>query len=264
MGQSSQLRLRDVALAHRIVNECRDLWADPAAWRRHLVAGASQLTGMAVSHYSEFTTAGRHGKPRIFCNADVGWRDTSAYMIYVAASAAHPNQFKFFPGSERILPRLAQKPVVASRADLCPDDPWYKSTIFNEFRRPAHLDDNVLSAIQRGPTEFAILDLSQDVADARPTQRTKRQLALLHRLIEPLIGSELATEHQRGIHGLSPQLRATLELLLGGDSEKMIAENLGVRRATAHEYIGKVYRHFNVQSRPELMAYFVHRRPTPR
>jgi DNA-binding NarL/FixJ family response regulator len=63
------------------------------------------------------------------------------------------------------------------------------------------------------------------------------------------------------MYGLSPRLRSTLELLLDGLSENKIALKLEVRPATVHEYVGKIYRHFHVQSRAELMAYFLRRRP---
>ncbi len=106
-----------------------------------------------------------------------------------------------------------------------------------------------------------MLDVSQDIADPRPTQRTKSLLKLLHRLIDQYIGTELASDSQLGVAGMSPKLRATLELLLEGASEKAIAAKLGVRPTTVHENVGKIYRHFRVRSRAELMAYFIRRRP---
>ncbi|MGB7160879.1 MAG: hypothetical protein WBD40_22640, partial [Tepidisphaeraceae bacterium] len=54
-----------------------------------------------------------------------------------------------------------------------------------------------------------------------------------------------------------------LEALLGGASEKQIAALLGIRRPTAHEHVGRLYHHFAVAGRAELMAYFVHRLPSP-
>lgn len=265
MGHSSRLRFSEVQAVFRLVHECRELWADPAAWRHHLVVGATRTTGMAVAHFVEFEITGADGKATALFHADVGWRDASAQRAYQVAAAAHPNAFQFFPGSERLLPQLrAGKPIAALRSELCPRDEWYRGTIFNEFRRPACVDDNAMSAIRRPDGTYSFLDVSQDLADTRPTERTKHQLSLFHRSIDPMIGTELATERQRGMHGLTPQLRATLERFLAGDSEKRIAVRLGLRQPTVHEYIGKLYRHFGVRSRPELMAYFIHRRPQPR
>lgn len=265
MGQACHLRLRDVAAAYRIVNECRELWSDPAAWRQHLVEGASRLTGMTVAHYAEASIPARTSTPRFLCHAVAGFPQGSDWKFYQASLVAYPNIFDFFLGSQRLLNSLvAGKPAVALREELCPDRQWYRSEVYNEFRRPVRGDGNAISVAGQSLSNFTQLDVNQNSGDAGPTERTKRQLALLHRLIEPLIGVELATEHQRGVHGLSPQLRATLERMLAGDSEKRIAAQLGVRHATVHEYVGKIYRHFRVKSRPELMAYFIRRRPTPR
>lgn len=133
--------------------------------------------------------------------------------------------------------------------------------MYNEFRRAAFNDDFVVSIIPHENGVHTLIDLNQDSADPRPTQRTKSQLKLLHRLIDPYIGTELASGSQLGVAGLSPKLRATLELLLDGATEKAIAARLGVRRTTVHENVGKIYRHFQVRSRAELMAYFIRRRP---
>jgi DNA-binding CsgD family transcriptional regulator len=244
------------------------MWADAAAWRQHLVAGASRLTGMTVAHYAEISIPTPASIPRCLFDVAVGWPRSSDWRIYEASLAAYPNLFDFFIGSQRLLRRLDHlalgEPAVALREELCPDRRWYRSDVYNEFRRPVRADDNVISVLKRGPGILAMLDVNQNSGDAKATQRTRRQLALLHRLIEPMIGTELAMEQQRGMHGLSPQLRTTLERLLHGKAEKRIAAELGLRLPTVHEYVGKLYRHFGVRSRAELMAYFIRRRPLAR
>lgn len=57
--------------------------------------------------------------------------------------------------------------------------------------------------------------------------------------------------------GLSPRVRQTLARLLAGDSEKQIAIHLNVSYHTAHVYVKRLYRHYNVCSRGELLARFV-------
>lgn len=56
---------------------------------------------------------------------------------------------------------------------------------------------------------------------------------------------------------LPPRQRQTLLQLLAGDSEKQIAHKLGLSRNTVHTYVKSVYRHFEVNSRGELLARFV-------
>lgn len=58
---------------------------------------------------------------------------------------------------------------------------------------------------------------------------------------------------------LTARRRQTLELLLRGRSEKEIAAELGLSPHTVHEHVGRLYRHFGVRSRAELLARFVAR-----
>ena len=89
-------------------------------------------------------------------------------------------------------------------------------------------------------------------------------LKLIHDEIAPLVGVRLATEEYLCRDGLSRRLRKTLELLLEGMSEKEAARKLGLSIKTVHEYVGMIYKHFQVSSRAELMAYFVRREPVIR
>ncbi len=72
-----------------------------------------------------------------------------------------------------------------------------------------------------------------------------------------ILGAEYSCPPGKAIPGLSPRHAQTLERLLAGDSEKQIAAKLGVSRNTVHVYVTALYRHFNVNSRGELLAKFV-------
>ena len=56
---------------------------------------------------------------------------------------------------------------------------------------------------------------------------------------------------------LPPSLRRTLDRLLLGESEKQIAEKLGISRHTVHGYIKQLYARLGVHSRAELMARWI-------
>jgi DNA-binding NarL/FixJ family response regulator len=73
------------------------------------------------------------------------------------------------------------------------------------------------------------------------------------------VGTALAGPNEPHVSDLGPRLRQTLAALLEGDSEKQVAVRLGLSRATIHEYIKSLYRHFHVTSRGELHAFFIHR-----
>src|SRR5215471_2632843 len=96
MSRSSILRVSEVAAGHQIVNECRELWADPTAWREHLVAGASRLTGMTVAHYAEVSIPTPASLPRCLFHVATGLPRSSDWRIYEASLAAYPNLFDFF------------------------------------------------------------------------------------------------------------------------------------------------------------------------
>lgn len=53
---------------------------------------------------------------------------------------------------------------------------------------------------------------------------------------------------------LSRRATQTLDELLGGASEKEIADRMGLSAHTVHQYVKTVYRAFGVRSRAELMA----------
>ena len=53
---------------------------------------------------------------------------------------------------------------------------------------------------------------------------------------------------------LAPRQKQVLALLMQGNSEKQIAQALGLSPHTVHVYIRTVYRSFNVNSRGELLA----------
>ena len=56
---------------------------------------------------------------------------------------------------------------------------------------------------------------------------------------------------------LSKRQRETLELLLTGNAEKQIAARLNISRHTVHVYVKSLYKRFDVNSRPELLAKWV-------
>src|SRR5262249_17066726 len=58
---------------------------------------------------------------------------------------------------------------------------------------------------------------------------------------------------------LSPRLRQVLRCLLEGDSELQVARRLELSSETVHQYVKSLYRHFGVNTRAELLAYFLRR-----
>jgi DNA-binding CsgD family transcriptional regulator len=265
MRRSTQLSIDDVSAIFRLVGECREMWADARAWQEHLVRGACRLTGTATGQFNEQRLAADLSRTDILDETFAGdWRDERSRAHVVRMYADHTNRATFFRRCMRLAGcALAAGHATALRRQLRPDAEWYRSLLFNEYRRPAHMDDAILSfahAPSRGT--IVMLAVNHDVSDHAPTLGAAAALSLLTRQIAPLIGTALATTAQRGTHDLSPRLRQTLDRLLTGDSEKEIASKLALHRTTVHQYVGMLYEHFHVESRGELMAYFISRRPS--
>ena len=92
-----------------------------------------------------------------------------------------------------------------------------------------------------------------------PSQDLQRKRKMVAEFCQ-MLGAEYSCPPGRAIAGLSPRHGQTLEHLLAGDSEKQIAIKLGVSRNTVHVYVTALYRHFDVNSRGELLARFVGKR----
>ncbi len=95
--------------------------------------------------------------------------------------------------------------------------------------------------------------------------RAARVVDHLQRALAPHYGRGLWLGCQPNLHGLSPRLRQVLDCLLDGESEKHAALRLGIHSTTVHDHVKRLYRHFGVGARAELLAYFLrrHRRPDP-
>jgi DNA-binding CsgD family transcriptional regulator len=266
MGTSNRLREQDVTGVFQLVHECGELWADADAWQAHLLGGARRLTGTAVAHYTEARLWPKRRFVEVVDEVHCGWRDDAARAHRERLLKEHPDRAAFMPRLYRLAVACLRAPDVVTvlRPEIRPDSAWYRSPMFNGYHRPACIDGFVMSfALNRRTGKVIFLEVCQDLADPAPTKRAKAILSLLSRQVTPLIGTAWVAGGQRGIRGLSPRLRQTLDAILDGASEKEIALRLGLRSPTVHEYVGALREHFDVSSRAELMAYFVQRKPQP-
>jgi len=266
MAASNRLRQSEIEAAFALINQCRECWADANQWTEHFLRGMCRLTGSAVGVYQEQRLSADYKSVEFLHNADHGWRDATARAHFWQLFEDHPNLTEFLPGCTRLAAQAsAGRNVTVNRSQISTDRQWYASQVFNSYHKPASVDDFILSYVYNRHTDTLVeLCAYADASDPPPTRRAKSMLALLNSQIAPLIGTTLATNRQLGLHGLSPRLRQTLELLLAARSEKQIALDLGLSRPTVHEYISNLYRQFCVEGRAELMAYFLRRQPASR
>ncbi|HMO16388.1 MAG TPA: helix-turn-helix transcriptional regulator [Pirellulaceae bacterium] len=257
MAEPQMLRASDARAVFHLLGECLELWDEPAAWREHLLNGAAKLLRGRVGVWTVMSPAAVRGGS-VAC---VGWESAEEEQRYLAL-LEKPMEV-VLPGLSQHLGRCIDEGFVALRlTEAIGRDVWRQSIGFNEFHRPANCDELVVSSAF-DPVAMAIhsISVSRPVNDCAFTPRERNLLGFLHSELVELIGRRLATDDQIGRHGLSRRQRQTLDGLLAGLSEREIAARLKVAPTTIHTYIGKLYEHFGVKSRGELLSYYVARRP---
>ena len=149
--------------------------------------------------------------------------------------------------------------------ELADPEQFRASPMYQNFRKPLNCDDLVVSLRNVDiPNRVELIDIDRPFGAKPFGEHEAALLKFLHDEIAPLVGVRLATEAHLCRDGLSRRLNETLSLLLDGDSEKQIAKQLELSAFTVHRYVAKLYQHFQVSSRAELLAYFVRRTPVQR
>jgi DNA-binding CsgD family transcriptional regulator len=261
----------DVSVVIRLVREVSDLWDDPRAWREHLLHGACRLlnghVGLMLADYQP--EAGWFGSLGV--SAVVGLPPSMQALIQPAFAQMNQRQFEdvadnLLPPVKTVQNQMEQQGWVTTAMSHISDEavyhasPWYK-----DFRKQIDCDDNVLSIrVVDFPARPELISIDRPHGAAPFCAREVTLLKLLHDEIAPLVGVRLTTEEHLSRDGLSKRLRETLSLLLEGQSEKQVASSLNLSTRTVHDYVARLYQHFRVSSRAELLAYFVRRTPTPR
>lgn len=254
----SQLRGDDVLRCFRIAGECRDLGADSTAWQTHLAERVRGVLDAQVVIAGNTLHLAPGRQPVSLSTIRVGWRDESAQRAW--REYVDTVQLQHTPEYSRIVNSDTANSVLLTRDDVWDRTTWYRSRTFNERHLPSGIDDYILSIVAVPRLDlFHSLWVHRGVGEEPFTSRQRRMLALLHAELGALIGGALASAQEPELQGLTRRQRDTLDALLTGDSEKQIAARLGISVATAHEYVVSVYRHYAVNSRPELMARFIGR-----
>jgi len=267
----ADLTLDDVSAVIRLVREVCDRWDDPAAWREHLLHGACRLlngnVGMMLAD-----PGGREGCfGRVAVTSVVGVPPPMRRFVQQAVSRMDERPIdevaaNLMPGTSELYGRIVRQGwVTASLAEVADDAAYRAAPHYLDFRRPLDCDDNVLSIrLVDVPRRAEAISVDRPHGAPRFGPREVALLKLLHDEVAPLIGVRLATEEHLCRDGLSKRLNETLSLLLEGRSEKEAARALGLGVRTVHEYVTALYKHFNVSSRAELLAYFIRRSPVRR
>jgi|SRR6185295_5210639 len=252
MGKSDLLRFQDACNAYRLIGRCRDLGGDPALWHRQMFEGLRQLIGAPMITGGEGRWPRPHGAVAPISAYQAGL-DRCAFELYTTyVREVTPARDPLFQALQRLPGQL----VTCVRRELVPDSEWYRSHIWNELRRPAKIDDQLISVYQTSDEgAVSVICLHRPLGDRGFSERERRLMSFFHGELGPLIGHALVSATEPRPETLAPRVRQTLGYLLEGDSEKQVARRLGISQTTAHEYVTALYRHFKVTSRAQLMAH---------
>ena len=258
-SKGDTLRLRDVRALFRLLGECRDVGQLPEFWHRRMLEGLAVFFGVVQASGGEAWWQRTHHavRPLSAYTAGVDLQANAAHESYHRARGVTADPV--FQAIQKLPERL----VTRTRRQLVPDDAWYGSPSFEEYRQPAHLDHMLVSVLQvssAGAT--SVIALNRATGERDFSGREQRLLRFFHHELGRLIGGPLVSATEPAIGQLSPRLRQTLACLQEGDSEKQVAARLGLSYTTVHQYVKVLYRRFAVRSRAELLAHVMKRAPT--
>jgi DNA-binding CsgD family transcriptional regulator len=234
----------------RLAGELRELPQGSAQQRRHALAGLAQVVGAQVGLCVDCTMPRAGGPLRLVSAVDVGWcgeKEQAVFATYLREG--QPRSL------DPTLPRMARdlarvKRMTRTRDQLVGDREWYRSEHVNELRRVARVDSFIYTGELVSPGGDSLAVTLHRPWGARPfSERERRIVEVFHEEAgaflrpPPPVASDLA-----------PRLRATLDALAAGLSEKQAAARLGISAHTVHEYTKDLYRRFGVSSRAELLA----------
>ena len=263
--------LDDVSRVLRLVREVCDLWDDPEAWREHLLHGACSLLNAKVGMMLTEHEGKMYHFGRLAVTSVVGVPPHLRTLVEPTISQMQDRDYQdvsenFVPGVTKLYEDfLRQGWVTTPRSQMADEATYHAAPYYQNFRKPLDCDDYVVSIrMVDVPLRPEGITIDRAHGDHAFGPREVAVLKLLHDEVGPLIGVRLATEGHLCRDGLSKRLRETLSLLLKGLSEKQVAGKLDLSIKTVHDYVGMLYKHFQVSSRGELLAYFIRREPVRR
>ena len=261
MPGPARIRSTDVRRLYRLVGECRDLGDDPAAWRDRLAHGLAEFAD------AEFVAIGSgdglsEGKIRICGLRDTGLDnglDRAGWEESVAGFERDPYDTPLYQEYFRRLD--SDDGVCLSRTDLADDREWYRSWSYERVARPMGVDHFLwcYGALPAVPGRHAALVVTRAKGRRDFSAREKAIVRECHDLVRPLVGGPLARFDEPSPADLPPRVRQVLRCLLEGDGDKQIAARLRISPHTINQYVKRIFTHFGVRSRTELLARWVMR-----
>lgn len=239
--KNGAIKLRALRSIFRLVGEVRELGADAAKWRPHLVKELRRLLGAEVVTSSEVhLRRQRDGSVKLL---DAGWGTDGSDAIWMIRTEQQPAQPETFLLSLEQLTEFAAADQGDAGVPVKPLQPLYAGRSFILSQYPLA---DIWAVDQLG---------IHRAADRDPfTPSEHRLVRMFHVELCRLWKRDILRQARDPSAKLPPRLKQTLDALVAGHSEKEIAAKLALSHHTIHNYVKALHHRFEVSSRGELLA----------
>lgn len=258
MDTFNTLTTAEVQKLLRLLGSLYDRSAQPALWKERLLGGLCRLVGgsAGLCALAGDVLPGRRWRYQQVTQLGWGQGAAPAALGDWLAGSAPPDPMEAMVGR-----RPLRSTLTRTRAQVIEDEAWQASAHRQQVRRPLGVDECIysLQPLSR-PGWASVLSLHRPWGQHRPfTAHDALLVHLVHFELSGFFERELAIAQKLATSNgqLTPRMRQTLDLLLGGASEKKAAAALGLSPNTLHVHVRSLYRHFHVNTRAELLSQFL-------
>jgi DNA-binding CsgD family transcriptional regulator len=245
----------------RLLADVAALKPDPAAQRQRLIDGMNALLRTRVGWFYVVDDFVPGGSP--------------ALRHQVLASDPDPEFVRSLTGLGSTVKMEAEPFADHALHDSSPLQVWSRGQVFDrpdaaERYAPTlalydagKVVDGAVGLYRTGPDGSRIVGMALHRMH-RDRKLADREVALLRFAVaelQDLVGRGHMPLAAPAPPGLPPRLGQVLDRLLRGAAVKRVAVDLGLSVWTVREHVQRLYRHFGVNGRDELMARFVDGRP---
>ena len=238
----------------RLLNDLHDRAASPTQWATHLVGRVRRLLNARAGFVAMMKVTRADEPEGLRVLAALGFPPQASAQQGTVSFESDPLRRHLTAGPISAATRRRKAIVTLTRRQIASDEAWYAPE-HGELLRQLAVDDCVHSVhrLSRQGASFLLGFYRRWGASNPFGPRETTLLHLLHTELLPVYQHELSRHSMNGA-SITPRMRETLDLLLTGCSEKQAASKLGLSKHTVHVYVRNLYRHYNVNSRSELLS----------
>jgi DNA-binding CsgD family transcriptional regulator len=261
VSKAARLLPSDYRALYELTHECRDRGDDAVGWRQHFFARLATLTGADLVIGGELSGL-KSGLPRDLGTTDWGWEhgfDRDGWLRALELLQSDPTYSPMLAEYGRRLVR--QEGIALRRTEMADERVWQRSAECQEVFGMMGVDHAVycLCSVPGTADDVSGAFLLRSIRRRDFSPREKAIIQEAHVLLAGLVGGALARFGEPSPSELPPRVRQILLCLLEGDGDKQIAVRLKLSVHTVNEYAKRVFVHFGVVSRTELLARWVRR-----